>query len=271
MSFTHVLLTRFNLATPGRESDLRNRSGWLGRRFELFERYCLPSVAAQTNRNFTWIVYFDKDTPGEFKIRIEDLRHKGPFIPYFTGLFPGDGWPRSVREVLGERAADWLVSTRLDNDDALGLDYVDRLHDAIEDDGGPGARAYNFTNGFVMTLDRLYAHTHRSNAFFSLIEPWDAGMGTAFAIPHMALEDSNTVRQIDGPGAWLQIVHGENVSNKVRGRRVAPAAAAGRFAPGALDALPVPSALGIGTENLILTPLRTARDWLAAQRHARRP
>ncbi len=52
MAFTHLILTRFNLATPGRESAIRNRPGWLAERFDLFERICLPSVASQTCRDF---------------------------------------------------------------------------------------------------------------------------------------------------------------------------------------------------------------------------
>ena len=31
--FAHVVTTRFNLATPGRESAFRNRPGWLAERF----------------------------------------------------------------------------------------------------------------------------------------------------------------------------------------------------------------------------------------------
>ncbi len=41
----HVLLTRFNLPTPGVEGLIRAREGWLQDRIELFELYCAPSVA----------------------------------------------------------------------------------------------------------------------------------------------------------------------------------------------------------------------------------
>ncbi|MEL6124767.1 MAG: glycosyltransferase [Pseudomonadota bacterium] len=268
MSFVHVIQTRFNLATPGRESDLRNRPGWLEERFALFERYCLPSVAGQTHRDFHWIIYFDKDTPQDFKARIEDLRHRGPFIPYYTGLFPASGWPRSIRETISE-PADWLLTTRLDNDDALALDYVGRLHSAIRQ-GELARQAYNFTTGYVMSETALYAHDHSHNAFFSWLEPWDEAMITAPSIQHMALPEMAPVVQLPGDPAWLQIVHGSNVSNKVRGRRVAPGTAPGRFAPGAIDGLPAASALAVGLENAVLTPLRSARDGLLSLRRARR-
>ena len=101
--FVHVILTRFNLATPGRESALRNQPGWLAGRFELFERYCLPTLAAQSASpaRFRWIVYFDDGTPEPFRARIEACRRVADFHPFFTPMFPGEQWgdlgPRGAR------------------------------------------------------------------------------------------------------------------------------------------------------------------------------
>ena len=127
--FVHVILTRFNLATPGRESAIRNQPGWLAGRFELFERYCLPTLAAQRGVSaggFRWIVYFDDGTPEPFRARIEACRRVADFHPFFTPIFPGEQWGISARAVLAAegRAAPWLLSTRLDNDDGLAVDFV---------------------------------------------------------------------------------------------------------------------------------------------------
>lgn len=264
----HVILTRFNLATPGREEEIRNRPGWLSRRFELFERFCLPSIAAQTCQDFTWIIYFDKDTPQEFKDRIAELQTQFPFVPYFTGLFPADGWRNSVREILGQRgkAPDWLISTRLDNDDALASRYVARIQDAAQAESGPGATAFNITHGCVMTPDRIYDLPHRSNPFFSLLEPYGAEIKTAFAIQHMTLAEHAQVVQIDGPPGWLQIIHGDNVSNKIRGTLIRPEDARAEFFEGAIDGIPAPHPLTLWTENGLKAPLRRLRDRLAAAR-----
>jgi hypothetical protein len=37
---------------------------------------------------------------------------------------------------------------------------------------------------------------------------------------HMKMAEHGPVHQIGGPAAWLQVVHGHNVSNKIRGRRI---------------------------------------------------
>lgn len=259
VDFAHVVMTRFNLATPGRESAIRNRAGWLEERFALFERHCLPTMAAQTCRDFTWIVYFDEGTPEPFRARIEACRQVAPFTPYFTPLFQAEGWPRSVRETIGQ-AVPLLLTTRLDNDDGLAVDYVARMQAAVAASDGGAPCAFNFTEGFLLQGDRLYAHSHRSNAFASVLEAWADGPLTAPGIEHMRLAERGAVRQIDGPGAWLQVVHGGNVSNRVRGRRVPPATAAERFPIAATGPLSPVSPLALGVENVVMGPVRALRD-----------
>lgn len=51
---------------------------WLEHRFEVFERYCLPSVAAQTSGNFTWLCLFDAATPEPYRSRIEGYKARCP-------------------------------------------------------------------------------------------------------------------------------------------------------------------------------------------------
>ena len=209
--FTHILMTRFNLATPGRESALRNRPGWLTERFDLFERYCLPSVGAQGAARPQWIIYFDIDTPQEFRDRIETLRRQVPFEPYFTGLFPGEGWARSINERFA-RDTPLVLTTRLDNDDALASDFSTRLHAAVTEAGAaPGI--YNFTNGYVLGGGALYRFSHAANPFFSCLKPWDDAPVTAPSIHHLNIARQGPVRQIGGEGAWMQVVHDGNVSN----------------------------------------------------------
>ena len=135
-----------------------------------------------------------------------------------------------MREVLGAAGlcAPWLLSTSVDNDDGLAVDFVSRLQSAVE--AAPMRRSFfNLTNGFVFDGRRAYAHVHPSNAFVNLFEPWDEAR-TAPSYQHMHISEYGPVIQVDGPGAWLQVVHGGNVSNKIRGRRVSVDDLAGRFA-----------------------------------------
>ena len=87
----HFILTRFNLRLVELSTDLDSdkfgnkidRDQWLLHRFELFERYCLPSMAAQANQDFRWFLFFDEATPSQFRERIELARDSCPQIQAF--------------------------------------------------------------------------------------------------------------------------------------------------------------------------------------------
>jgi hypothetical protein len=260
--FSHVIMTQFNVERPRRHEPIRLDPGWLARRFDLFERYCLPSVASQTAEGFTWIVYFDAATPAPLRERIDACRRRFPFVARFVTRPGADVWPRSLAEALPARTP-WLLTTRLDNDDALAIDHIARLQSAVAQ-VPPVRGSWNFPQGFVLRGGRLYALSHRANAFASWLEPWDERTCTAIAIAHLKMSRFGPIAQIAGDAAWLQVVHGGNVSNKIRGRRVAPAQAAGRFPGPMLAGLRPASRREIALENLILTPIRRARDaaWL---------
>ena len=263
----HVLMTRFNLATPGREAAIRNRPDWLATRFRLFEEFCLPSVAEQTRKAFTWIIYFDKDTPAEFKDRVTALQSQVPFEAWYTGLFPASGWPQSVAAVLGAKPGTMpptVLTSRLDNDDALARDYMERTAAAAVGQVPAPRTGIVITNGYIRSATSAYRISHPCNAFASWLERVDQPGGplTAMGISHIDAADFGPLVQVPGPGGWLQVVHGGNVSNKVRGVRVGPDALAARFHPGALAGLEPASALVLAADNLLMAPLRSGRDRL---------
>jgi hypothetical protein len=86
LSFSHFIITRFNLRLYAR--DKKNKpvrtEQWLKYRFDIFEQYCLPSVAAQTCADFTWLCLFDEQTPDFYRLRIASYR---AVCPYFYPVF----------------------------------------------------------------------------------------------------------------------------------------------------------------------------------------
>jgi hypothetical protein len=144
----------------------------------------------------------------------------------------------------------------------LACDFVEQLHATVSN--APAVRsAFNFTNGFVMHGPRLYAMTHHCNPFASWLEPWNDDMRTAPSIHHMHLAEHGPVIQINGAHTWLQVVHGGNVSNRVRGKRVDPSTIRGRFPAETLAQLGSVSTIEMAFENVMMTPLRQARDEMA--------
>src|SRR6476660_913364 len=67
----HFLLMRWNLPGAVHHSSLRlvTNPQWQVRRRELFQRYCLPSVARQTAPDFTWLFFVYPSIMSEAEIR----------------------------------------------------------------------------------------------------------------------------------------------------------------------------------------------------------
>ncbi|MGB3166560.1 MAG: glycosyltransferase [Alteraurantiacibacter sp.] len=250
----HVVITRFNIASPGREAAIRNRPGWLERRFDLFEAYCLPGMAAQTVHDFEWLVYFDEATPDAFRSRIAAAQESVPFSAKFTGPLE---MANTLRDIIVPAIADRLVTTRLDNDDAVAVDLIERIQTAARH-CAPGT-VLNFPNGLALRDRRLFAASDPSNPFTSLVEDAHAPLSGIWSVRHDALAERFQVRQVDAPPVWLQVVHGDNVSNRIKGARVPAQAVAGRFVLKS-EMLAEGGAAALAVDRVLAAPLRTARE-----------
>ncbi|ALN74691.1 glycosyltransferase [Aureimonas sp. AU20] len=255
----HVLLTRFNLPSVSVERIIRARDGWLQERVALFERYCLPSVRAQTATGVHWIIYFDPESPDWLKTRIEEHRALGLYQPIFRASVSREELRGDIRDVVGP-GCDELVTTNLDNDDGLAADALAR----IQASGRAGERtAIYLTQGLVRQGRRLYRFRDPHNAFCSVREPWDAPV-TCWSDWHTMLGQSMPVIELGGAPGWLQVIHGRNVSNRVRGTRTRPSCYRCRF-PGLVDDLAEPTARERVFDLFLALPIRALRE---AGRHA---
>ncbi|MGW9402489.1 glycosyltransferase [Arthrobacter sp. NPDC055585] len=247
----HFLITRFNLPTPGPESLIRAREGWLRERSSLFERYCLPSVAAQSNTRFKWLIYFDPESPAWLRERIREWSADGLFTPVYRTSVERPELLSDLRSLVPDPAAE-LMTTNLDNDDGVATDFVERLQHAAAQTRS--RTALYLPRGLILAGTGLFARRDRTNAFCSVAEPWPDAV-TCWADWHTLLGRSMPVREVPGPPGWLQVVHGGNVSNRVRGVRVSPAAHRQRF-PGLLTGARPPGAAERVRELVLDTPRR---------------
>lgn len=211
----HLVLTRFNVRSGGKEERIRSDPDWLASRFRLFEQFCYPSVAAQTSPDFRWLVFFDDQTPAEFVKRIEHYRDLVQFDPIFVGEWKAS----TVHDAVAARipcGCRLLLTTRLDNDDGLHHRYFEVLRASIREEA---LGFYNFPNGVIFRSGRLFEHEDKSNAFISYLERPE-GFVTVWKTPHHKIGLQETIWQLPLRHAWLQVVHENNVSNRVKGTRV---------------------------------------------------
>ncbi len=252
--FDHVVLTRFNLPSKGYESVVRAHDGWLHSRVGLFEKYCLPSMRSQTASDATWIIYFDPGSPAWLKDWIDGYAGDTAFTPVFRAEVSTSDLLRDITFAVGTPRPG-LITTNLDNDDAIARDFLERIEGAA----APGTRsAIYVTHGLIASSSGVYKRRDRLNAFCSVAEPWSTPV-TCWSAWHNRLSLQMPVTSVSGAPGWLQVIHGDNVSNRVRGRLVTPGAYSELF-PGLLDEAPVPSQAALLKDRLAAGPARASRE-----------
>ncbi|CAH0122844.1 MULTISPECIES: glycosyltransferase [unclassified Microbacterium] len=254
MNVDHVLLTRFNLPTGGVEARIRASETWLTNRWALFQQYCAPSVAAQTTADFDWVIYFDPESPDWLKRAIEPYTEEGLFTAIFRAEVPREVLVSDLRGIV-RHGDGMLLTTNVDNDDGLAVDFMQRLQDAVTFDD---QRALYITDGLIKSDAAVYLRRDPSNAFCSVAEPWEDPR-TCWDDWHIMLGRSMPVVEITGTPGWLQVIHGENVSNRVRGRLVSPVGWRSSF-PALLDDVNTPPAGRITRDRVLVAPARRLRD-----------
>ena len=207
-AFSHLIVTRFNLelfGSCGRDPD------WLADRVCLFERFCYPSVRGQTNQEFRWLVLLNAETPREVRDRIGALAEWPPFRPCFLQQHNLEAIQKAIRNNIPDDI-EYLMTTTLDNDDALARTFVERLQNAFT---RQQFELINFTNGLRLDLNRnrLYRCHIPSNPFISLIERDHDPTTVAGCLPHSTIPSRfESIREIECEPMWLQVIHGRNVA-----------------------------------------------------------
>jgi hypothetical protein len=224
-SFDHLLLTRFNVRFRDRFKETRGinpDTEWLNKRFKLFEDFCYPSVYGQSNQNFKWLVFFDQDTPEFFKEKIKKYSEWENFIPVYTDcVFQEGEFPKKLIELIMSQTkkSEYLITIRIDNDDAICKSYIQKIQDNFNKQENEGI---NFLYGYQLYQGKLYLDFSMGNHFISLIEKYDVdnedSLKTVFCRHHSNLYEVCNVKIIKDKPTWLEVIHGNNISNIDRPR-----------------------------------------------------
>ncbi len=228
--FQHFVLTLFNLKIWAKDKNdsQTHTSQWLDSRFDLFEKYCLPSMMAQSCKDFKWLVFFDTDTPQSYKQRIKQYESMyRQFTPVFMDaekakLFRVDDpvfrcmpFRNTVREFLGNDCK-YLITTNLDNDDALSTDAINRIQTSFKEKTQEGAIIFPYGVQYLSSARLMLKMKYPHNHFISLVERADGDFKTTLYHVHTKVRKTMPVTDLDSRPGWLEIVHGSNVSNELR-------------------------------------------------------
>lgn len=221
MEFQHIILTRFNLLLWNKAKDGQKvrTSKWLEHRFLLFEKYCLPSVRNQTCQNFEWIVLFDSMTPDKFKEKIARFQKECPqFQPVFVEPKNGRYFVDIFKtEIVKRLKAKRVITTYLDNDDALNVRFLDDLQQraaSVDDD-----TFFYYDDGYQLYTDHMYLMKiiYPRNHFVSYVEKGDPATvkgvfcyGTHYYIYTV---EGVKIEHIKNQRMWCEVIHEKNMEN----------------------------------------------------------
>lgn len=220
--YKHFLITLFNvrLWDVDKKNNPTRTDSWLKGRFEMFEEVCLPSVAAQSSRDFIWICLFDSETPQEYIDRINGHRARVPMLtPCLTDIVGRDALVPAINEIIAKYVSPedkYVITTNLDNDDAISFDMIERLQSLI--DGSSAGKLYSLNLGYQyfaeanIALKMKYPHNH----FLTLVEPAGGECKTILGFSHVKARKLFTPIDILEKPYWIEFVHGGNVNNDIR-------------------------------------------------------
>ncbi|GGM42660.1 glycosyltransferase [Microbacterium saperdae] len=214
--FDHVILTRFSVRFP--ESPPIDED-WLAYRWAFFRDALAASAARQTERDFQWLVFFDIDTPVWLLEEIEALR-PGLFTPVYVSSWSSAIAQRAVADVS---SAPYLITTRIDSDDAIARQFVADVQSHFDHQE---SLYINLLCGVqVERTGEVYRYDEPSNPFISYVEKRvesDAPRTVFQSLSHGRSRWFADLLNIVGPPRWMQIIHGSNIANGVRGLRDRP-------------------------------------------------
>ena len=222
--FQHFIITQFNTKFIHHKkigSEVPTED-WMIHRFNFFNKICYPSIENQSNQNFEWLVFFDKETTDTTGF------NKYPkMIPIL--MYDYDDWNyKYINRYLRPRIKSdtkWIITTRLDNDDALHYDYIKDVQERFNGE----EILLNYTDGYIYNIESEqvnYFNYVVSNPFITLIEktPIDNNMiktcnYTTHPYMQKVFQKINISTNKNRP-MWLQIIHDKNIGNVMRGKQL---------------------------------------------------
>jgi len=220
-TYKHFVITRFNLPAFPKDKNGKETltDSWMEERFTLFEKYCIPSIVNQTVTNFEWLVLFDIKTINQFKKKIDFYSNS---IAFFTPVYIEDLTKISsyIKSKLTDED-DWLITTRIDNDDSIHKDFVSDIQILFKSHLKDCFFRYNYGYQWnTQTQCLLKFYEQYGNHFLSRIENIKRGVETVFSCENTNIDFLKNVEVVDiddkKQRLWIEVVHNTNVANHSR-------------------------------------------------------
>lgn len=220
MKVDNFILTKYNVGMSSGKYAKRQEE-WLEDRLGLFKKFTLSSVLCQECLPYKWLIFIDKHTDPEYHRRLWEAVYEFYFVDIV--LTDQQSIVETARKrVNGFRRNECVITTRLDNDDAIHRLFIQRLQEEIRNpsQNSQGNFILNFDWGIVYNPNTGDARIslQGSNPFISKVERGEE-IQTVWGFKHTEASRQGRLIRIGGKGSpmWIQTIHGKNVSNKMQG------------------------------------------------------
>jgi len=202
---------RFSEDSPRRKYEAN--PGWVDYRMGLFYKYCLPSVKAQTYKEFDWWFLVHPEFPGFEGHHKEVLERHGRI------LWIEAPWKENQVEVADALSKTynkrWICSTKIDSDDIIRNNYIELTRSVMSEQEA----WITFYCGYMMKNNHVASRNFVENPFVSYVEYADP-MKSVFRVSHIHVESDAKDRnvpliRIENVPGWIQVDHGDNIKNIV--------------------------------------------------------
>lgn len=192
-------------------------------RFKIFEELVMPSLMAQTDQGYHLVILSAEQMPAEYRERLSSAVSALPNAQVqFVGTEKHYKLLKEGYASVPDRQATHRMMFRLDDDDAVDLNYIKRLRKiglALLHVSGPATpHIISFNRGFYVRLQ------DGENEVFDSCERAPLSTGTALLAPvgytrnpyrynHRQLpQHYNTYSDISSP-TFIRTIHGDNKSS----------------------------------------------------------
>lgn len=192
---------------------------YLLNRLEMFNTYTVPSVMGQTTQDFTWLILMDDRTSPGIVDRITKVTQNRENTFIILGRDPDYTAASRGMFSLLEPDTEWVISTGLDNDDGLSTEYMQ----VVQDNFRAKREFINLAKGVTVAHHKGFQYIGEResasvNHFRSFVEPSD-NIYSVYAISHGDSERMAPVHHISSPVRWLEVIHGDNCSNRFKKKK----------------------------------------------------
>lgn len=132
----HFIIIRFSVIFKNSPEFKKKESSLLSKkrldfRFNLFEKFCLPSLKNQSLKDFKIIIIFDKDLKSEYIKKLNILCHEDYFILHEWNINDNLSSNLWLKKYIKNKDATYIITTRLDDDDMINYNINRRLKNYI--------------------------------------------------------------------------------------------------------------------------------------------